>query len=385
MDFSLTEEQLLLQQSLNRFISDHCDVERHRRLSKTSQGFDPAVWRQFADLGWLAVPFGEALGGMGGSAVDLMVVGQAMGRGLLREPYLATVVTCGGFLRRAATASQQASYLPRLIAGDSQWAFAFAEPGAGFDLAAVSCSARAGDGGTVLSGEKIAVLNGHCADYLLVTARTDGASRDQQGLSLFIVDSTLPGVRREAFTAVDGSRGANLRFDSVALGGDCLLGSAGEAYPLVEAVVDESIVAMGGEALGAMEVLLDKTVEYARTRKQFGQPIGKFQALQHRMADMYLKVEETRSLLFNAAIQLQEDSQDSAAACAALKVKLCEAGKFVSQQAVQLHGGIGMTDELVVGHHFKRLMLLSKLYGDEAHFLQRYTDLARTGAAAVAV
>ncbi len=250
MDFSLTEEQLLLQQSLNRFISDHCDVERHRRLSKTSQGFDLAVWRQFADLGWLAVPFSEALGGMGGNAVDLMVVGEAMGRGLLREPYLATVVTCGGFLRRAATARQQDSYLPQLIAGSSQWAFAFAEPGAGFNLAAVGCSAHPADGGYVLSGEKITVLNGHCADYLLVTARTDGDSRDQQGLSLFIVDSTLPGVSSEAFTAVDGSRGANLRFDSVALGSECLLGAAGEAYPLIESVVDESIVAMGGGGRG---------------------------------------------------------------------------------------------------------------------------------------
>jgi alkylation response protein AidB-like acyl-CoA dehydrogenase len=376
VNFSLSEEQVLLQDSVARFVAANCDVARHRRLAGTEAGFDPATWRQFAELGWLGVPFSEEQGGSDGNAVDVMVFCEALGRGLVREPYLATVITCGGFLRHGATPQQQSRFIPAIIDGSRQWAFAFAEPGSGYEPAAVACTAADSADGFRLNGSKIAVLNGHCADYLIVTARTVD-EREGGGLSLFVVDTTLPGVAREAFTAVDGSRGAKLVLDNVTVAADCVLGVPGDALPLVEAVIDEAIIAMGGEALGAMQVLLDTTVEYARTRVQFGQPIGKFQALQHRMADMYLKVEDMRSLLYNAAIQLNERSAESALACAALKVKLAEAGRFVSQQAVQLHGGIGMTDELVVGHHFKRLLLLSKLYGDEDYHLQRYLELAR--------
>jgi alkylation response protein AidB-like acyl-CoA dehydrogenase len=374
VDFSLTQEQVLLQDSVGKFVSATCDVERHRRLSKTELAFDPAAWATFAELGWLGIPFSEEQGGIGGSAVDVMVTCESLGRGLLREPFLATVVTCGGFLRRASV-EQQNTYIPGIIDGSAQWAFACAEPGGAYNLAAVACQAEEVEAGYRLSGAKVAVLNAHCADYLVVSARTSGASHDKHGISLFIVDCSLPGVERTPFAAVDGSRGANVQLDGVLVGAQCLLGSAGEALSVIEAVVDEAILAMGGDAVGAMQVLLDATVEYTRTREQFGQPISKFQALQHRMAEMYLKIEETRSLLYNAAIQLDEGSEESAGACAALKVKLAEAGKFVSQEAVQLHGGIGMTDELIVGHHFKRLMLLAKLYGDESYYLQRYVQL----------
>ena len=376
MDFSLSQEQQLLQDSVSRFVADHCGVERHRQLSGSELGYEPAAWQQFADLGWLAIPFSEEQGGIGGSAVDVMVISEALGRGLLREPFLSTVITCGGFLRRASDAQQQA-HIPGIIEGRRQWAFACTEPGSGYTLHAVATTAQAEEAGYRLNGHKIAVLNGHCADYLLVTARTSGQERDDSGISLFIVDASLPGVTVEPFSAVDGGRGANLQLQDVIVDEGALLGEPGAALPLVERVIDESILAMGGEALGAMQVLLDTTVEYTRTREQFGQAIGKFQALQHRMADMYLKVEEMRSLLFNAAIQLQQDSDEAVLACAALKVKLCEAGRFVSQQAVQLHGGIGMTDELAVGHHFKRLMLLARLHGDEAYYLQRYMDLQK--------
>ena len=376
MNFTLTEEQLLLQDSVGRFVADHCDVQRHRRLAKTEKGYDPSAWQQFADLGWLGVPFAEDQGGIGGSAADVMVFCQALGRGLVREPYLSTVITCGALLRRGGNARQQASHIPAIIDGSSQWAFAFAEHNSGYQLAAVDCAAAAAPGGYRLNGGKIAVLNGHCADYLVVTARTAGGRGDQHGLTLFIVDTTLPGVTLEPFTAVDGSRAANLQLDDVAVGTDCVLGAVGETYALVVTAIDEAIIAIGAEALGAMQVLLDTTVAYTRTREQFGQPIGKFQALQHRMAEMYLKVEETRSLLYHAVIRMDEGGAEAARACAALKVKLAEAGTFVSQQAVQLHGGIGMTDELVVGHHFKRLLLLSKLYGDEDYYLQRYQALS---------
>lgn len=376
MDFSLSQEQALLKDSIDKFVREETDVERHRRLSKTATGFDQASWQQFAELGWLSVPFVEEVGGFGGNAIDVMVVAEALGKGLVREPFLTTVVTCGSLLTRAGNGSQQQHYIPAIIDGSAQWAFAFAEKQSRYNLASVSCHVSTQDDGFILSGEKIAVLNGHIADYLIVSARTAGAELDPAGISLFIVDANAPGIKREIFPALDGTYIATIRFDNVSLSQETLLGTAGEALAVVEAVIDDSIIAMGAEALGSMQTLLDATVEYTKTREQFGQPIGKFQALQHRMADMYLKLEETRSLLLDAAIQLSENSATASKACAALKVKLAEAGRYVSQQAVQLHGGIGMTDELNVGHHFKRLQLLAMLYGDEHYYLQRYTRLA---------
>jgi alkylation response protein AidB-like acyl-CoA dehydrogenase len=377
VDFTLSEEQVLAQDRVARFVADNCDVTRHRELANSTTGFDPAAWQQFADLGWLAVPFSEEQGGIGGTATDIMVFCEALGRGLVREPFLHTVVTCGAFLRHGGSAEQQGLYIPAIIDGSKQWAFACAEPGSGYNPAAVACRAEQTGEGWHLTGEKIAVMNGHCADYLVVTARTGGAQRDRAGVTVFVVATALAGVSVEPFTAVDGSRAATVRLDKVQITPDCILGTAGAGLGLVDTVMDDTAIAAGGEALGAMQALLDATVEYTRTREQFGQPIGKFQALQHRMADMYLKLEETRSLLYHAAIRMSEGSAEAAQACAALRVKLAEAGKFISQQAVQLHGGIGMSDELDVGHHFKRLLLLSKLYGDEDYYLQRYMELAR--------
>ncbi len=370
MDFSLSEEQVLLRDSVDKYVREECDVERHRTLSRSEPGYDPAAWRQFAELGWLAVPFDEELGGIGGGATDLMVVAEALGKGLVREPYLHTVVTCGSLLQRGATAEQQQQFIPGIIEGSAQWAFAFAEQGSGYDLARLETTARPGGDGFVLDGGKVAVLNAHCADYLLVTARVN------DGVTLFIVDADADGVSRDSFVAIDGSRGADLRLDGVKLGADRVIGNVGEGLAVIEPALDLAIVALGAEALGAMQALLEATVEYSKTREQFGQPIGKFQALQHRMADMYMKVEETRSLLLNAAIQIDEQGEESAAACAGLKVKVAEAGRHVAQEAIQIHGGIGMTDELSVGHHYKRLMVLAKLYGDEAWHLQRFARLS---------
>ena len=369
VDFSLNEEQVLLRDSVDKYVREHCSVERHRRLSRAEPGFDPAAWRQFAALGWLAVPFGEELGGIGGGAVDLMVVAEALGKGLVREPFLHTVVTCGGLLQQGGSLEQQREFIPAIIDGSAQWAFAFAERGSGYDLARVATAARREGDGFSLDGEKLAVLNGHCADFLVVSARTD------HGVTLFIVDAKADGVSREPFVAVDGSRGAHVRLNRVRAGVGRVLGGVGRGMAVIEPALELAIVAMGAEALGSMQALLQATVEYTKTREQFGQPIGKFQVLQHRMADMYMKVEETRSLVLNAAIQFDERGEELAAACAALKVKLAEAGRFVAQEAVQLHGGIGMTDELSVGHHYKRLMVLEKLYGDEAWHLQRFADL----------
>jgi alkylation response protein AidB-like acyl-CoA dehydrogenase len=222
VDFSLSQEQQLLQDSVSRFVADHCGVERHRQLSGSELGYEPAAWQQFADLGWLAIPFSEEQGGIGGSAVDVMVISEALGRGLLREPFLSTVITCGGFLRRASDAQQQA-HIPGIIEGRRQWAFACTEPASGYTLHAVATTAQAEEAGYRLNGHKIAVLNGHCADYLLVTARTSGQERDDSGISLFIVDASLPGVTVEPFSAVDGGRGANLQLQDVIVDEGALL------------------------------------------------------------------------------------------------------------------------------------------------------------------
>jgi alkylation response protein AidB-like acyl-CoA dehydrogenase len=381
VDFSLSEEQVLLRDSVDRYVREHCGVERHRRLSAAEPGFDRDTWRQFADLGWLSIPFSSELGGVAGGATDLMVVTEALGRGLVREPFLHTVVTCGGFLQRGGSARQQQEYIPAIIDGSAQWAFAFAEQHSGYDLARVQTIARRVREGYQLQGKKLAVLNAHCANHFVVSARVVGTENEPPGVSLFIVDAASPGIARENFVAVDGSRGAHIGLDSVPVSGARMLGGAGQGLSLMETVIDTAIVAIGAEALGAMLALLDATVEYTKAREQFGQPISKFQVLQHRMAEMYMKVEETRSLLLNAAIALEAGSAEAASACAALKVKVAEAGRFVAQQAVQLHGGIGMTDELCVGHHYKRLMVLGKLYGDETWYLQKFADLAATRAA----
>jgi alkylation response protein AidB-like acyl-CoA dehydrogenase len=381
VDFSLSDEQVLLRDSVDKYVREQCGVERHRALCTSEMGFDPGAWQQFADLGWLSVPFSENLGGIGGGATDLMVVAEALGKGLVREPFLTTVVTCGELLQRGGSAEQQQQFIPSIIDGSAQWAFAFSEQSSGYNLARVETTARRQGEGYVLDGKKLAVLNAHCADHLLVSTRTAGVTGDREGITLFVVDANGAGVSRDSFVAVDGSRGAHIHLDSVTVGTDQVLGEMDQGLPLMESVIDTAIVALGAEAVGSMQALLDATVEYTKTREQFGQPISKFQALQHRMADMYLKVEETRSLLLNAAIQLDEDSSEAGAACAALKVKVSEAGRFVAQQAVQLHGGIGMTDELCVGHHYKRLMMLAKLYGDEAWYLQKFAQIAATRAA----
>jgi alkylation response protein AidB-like acyl-CoA dehydrogenase len=373
VDFSLTEEQVLLRDSVTKYIAQNGGVERHRQLSMSERKYDEDSWQSFAQLGWLALPFSEDSGGLGGSVTDMMVLCESLGRGVIREPYLHTVVSCGGLLSHAGSDAQCGSYLPPIMEGQSQWAFAFAESQSGYDFSAISSTAAPEADGYRLNGEKIAVLNGHVADFFIVTALID--PNDCGTLSLFVVPAEQSGITRTTFTAVDGSGGAVLCFDNVLLPADSLLGEAGSALGSIDVVLDRAIVAAGAESLGAMQVLLDATVEYTKTREQFGQPIGKFQALQHRMAEMYLKLEETRSLLFNAAILLDQDSPEAPAACAGLKVKLAEAGRYISHESVQLHGGIGMTDELIVGHMFKRLLLLAKLYGDEDYYLDRYLRL----------
>jgi alkylation response protein AidB-like acyl-CoA dehydrogenase len=371
MDLSLSEEQQLLKDSAARFVKDHYSVEQKRALRDTEPGFSADNWQKFAELGWLALPFAEADDGIGGGALDVAVLMEEFGRGLVAEPFLVNVAICGAFLRRASE-SLRAAHIPKLMEGQSQWAFAYAEANSRYRLNNVATVATATDAGFQISGAKISVLNAHAANHFIVSARTAGEQRDEQGISLFVVPSDAKGLTLKSYQLVDGSYGADVSFDNVPVDAADLIGELGQGQEMMDDVVAEAIIAIGAEAVGAMDALLEQTVEYTKTREQFGQPIGSFQALQHRMADMFMLCQATRSILYYAAIAREEQRDDMQQAASALKVKLDEAGRFVSQQAVQLHGGIGMTDELGIGHYYKRLLLLNTLFGDGEHHLDQY-------------
>jgi len=348
MNFSLSDEQQMLADSARRFVQG---------------GYQPeTLWRQFAELGWLALPFDEDNGGLGAGLVETMVLLEELGRGGVITPYLATVVLGGGVLRRA-DAGWRARYVPDLVAGDLQLALAVDEQERVFAPENTALQAREEGADYVLSGDKILVLNGDQADRILVLARTSGKPGDQQGLSLFMLDPHSQGVTVTPHRLVDGHRAAQLQFDDVRLSADTLVFPKDAAFEPVRAVLDEAILALGAEAVGALSVLLDDTVEYSKTRKQFGVPIGSFQVLQHRMADMFMALEQTRSLLLAATLKTVEGHEDARQAVHALKARIGGAGRHIAQEAVQLHGGMGMTDELSVGHYFKRITAMDGLFG----------------------
>lgn len=376
MDFSLSEEQTLLQDSVERFVQNDYAFETRQKLIAQDPGYSVENWKQFAELGWLGMPFPEADGGFGGGAVETMIMMEALGRGLVVEPFVPTVVLAGGALKLAGSAAQKAAHLAGIMDGSVQGALAFTEPQSRYNLADVAVTARQQGDGWVIDGTKSVVLNGPSADLLVVSARTGGEQRDRDGVSLFLVPGDSAGISRRDYPTVDGLRAAEITFDGVEVGADALLGEAGAGLPVLEQVIDEGILAIGAEAVGAMEVAYKVTVEYCKTREQFGQPIGQFQVLQHRMVDMFMQHEQAKSLLYMAAMRMDEGYGDAARkAVSALKVQVGKSGRFVGQQAVQLHGGMGMTDELSVGHYFKRLTTIDTLFGNSDVHLKRFGAL----------
>lgn len=376
MDFSFTEEQTLLSDSVERFVQNDYGFEDRQKLIRKDPGFSPDNWKTFAELGWLGVPFSEADGGFGGSAVDTMILMEQFGKGLVIEPYLASVILAGGALKIAGSPDQKARLLGGLIEGSTQAALAFAEPQGRFNLADLTTRAEAQGEGYRLNGYKCVVLNGPAADFFIVSARTSGERRDPEGVSLFIVPGDAEGVSRRDYPTVDGFRASEVTFEDVALGAEALLGEAGAGYPVMERVIDEGILAVGSEAVGCMEVLYKDTVEYCKTREQFGQPIGKFQVLQHRMVDMFMEHEQSKSLMYMAAMRMDEGYDvEAKKAVSAFKVQVGKSGRFVAQNAVQLHGGMGMTDELNIGHYFKRLTTIDTLFGNVDFHLKRFGAL----------
>jgi len=376
MDFSFSDEQGLLKDSVERFIKNDYAFDARQKLTKTEQGFSPKNWRTYAELGWLGVPFTEADGGFGGGPIETMLIMEQFGRGLVVEPFLPTVVLVGGMLRLAGKTAQKEKYLARIIDGSLQGAFAFAEPQGRFNLAdLITTGVKSGDG-YVLNGHKAVVINGPSADLLVVSARTAGQQRGRGGISLFLVDANSPGVTRRDYPTVDALRASEVRLDNVLVDKSAVLGRVGRAIDVIEQAVDEATLAIGAEAVGCMEVLYKATVEYCKTRQQFGQPIGKFQVLQHRMVDMFMEYEQSKSLMFMAAMRLAEGYGPQAQkAVSAFKVQVGKSGRFVGQSAVQLHGGMGMTEELSIGHYFKRLTMIDTMFGNVDHHLKRFGSL----------
>jgi pimeloyl-CoA dehydrogenase small subunit len=376
MDFSFSDEQSMLKDSVERFIQNDYGFEDRQKVAALDAGFSAENWKTFAELGWLGVPFAEADGGFGGGAVETMLLAEQFGKGLVVEPYVPTVLLAGGFLKAAGTAEQKQNYLAGIIDGSRQGAFAFAEPQGRFNLADLTTTAVAAGDGYTLNGYKAVVINGPAADLLVVSARTSGGQRDADGVSLFLVDASAEGVSRRDYPTVDALRASEITLENVALGGDALLGELGGGLPIIEEVVDGAILAIGAEAVGSMEVLYKDTVEYCKTREQFGQPIGKFQVLQHRMVDMFMEYEQAKSLMYMAAMRLDEGYSDEARkAVSAFKVQVGKSGRFVGQNAVQLHGGMGMTEELNIGHYFKRLTMIDTMFGNVDHHLKRFGSL----------
>ena len=375
MDFSFTEEQTLLRNSVQKFVQNDYTFEKRRAIVKTDAGWSRSNWMKFAELGLLGAPFTEDQGGLGGGPIETMIIMEEFGRGIVIEPYLGTVVLAGGFLRHAGSKAQQEKFIPEIVEGKRVFAFAFAEPQGRYNLADLNVTAKKSGAGYTLNGHKAVVIGAPWADSLIVTARTAGGQRDEKGVSVFVVDKKAKGVSCRDYPTVDGLRASEVTFENVALGADALIGQADNGLPLVERVVDEGIAALSAEAIGGMKVLNDTTVEYCKTRKQFGVPIGKFQVLQHRMVDMFMNYEQSVSITYMVTLKLNESEAERKKAASAAKVQIGKAGRFIGQNAVQLHGGMGMTDELNVGHYFKRLTMIDTMFGNVDHHLKRYASL----------
>lgn len=372
MDFEFSDEQRLLKDSVERLIADRYGFESRKAYLSSASGWSTEVWAQYADLGLLGLPFAEEYGGFGGGPVETMIVMEAFGRGLVLEPYFATIILGGGVLRHAASAAQRTELLPLVGAGKLKLALAHVERHSRYDLAHVTTTAqRAGDG-WVINGAKSVVLHGDCADRILVSARTSGGARDRDGIGIFLVDAAA--VTRQGYPTQDGLRAAEISFINARAQA---VGDPAGGLPVLERVTDEALAALAAESVGLMTEMHELTVEYLKTRQQFGRPIGQFQVLQHRSVDMFVALEQARSITLYATMMASDDNvRERARAMAATKVQVGKSGRHIGQECVQLHGGIGMTAEYKAGHYFKRMTMIDKMYGDADFHL---AALARMG------
>ena len=370
MDFALTDEQRLLQHSVERLFADHYAFEARKRYGQEPGGFSRALWARYAELGLLGLPFEEAYGGSARGPVETMIVMEQIGRALALEPYLATVVLGGGLLRLGGSEAMRAELVPQIASGDLILAFAHAERQSRYDLADVAARARRDGAGFVVDGAKSLVLHGDSARKFIVSARLAGGQNDRAGVGLFLVDAAADGVSTRGYPTVDGQRAAEVTFSGVRVPAAAAIGEPGAAFPLIERIADQAIAALAAEAVGAMAAMHETTVDYMKTRKQFGVTIGSFQALQHRAADMLIALEQARSMAMLATMMAADDDvRERRQAVSAAKVQIGRSGRIVGQGAVQIHGGIGMTMETKVGHYFKRLTTIDTMFGDADHHL----------------
>ncbi len=377
MNFTFSDEQILIRDMAERFFRDDYGLEARRKHQAMPGGFCRDTWAQYADMGWLALGIPENLGGIGGGAVDMAILVEAMGGGLAVEPFLATVVLGGTLVRDGASPDVRADLLPQLAAGELHLSFACSEAQSRYDLNDVRTRARADGGGFVLNGVKTMALHAGTADKIAVTARTAGDERDDGGVTVFLIDADAPGVTITDYATVDGLRAGDVTLEGVRVGADAVLGDIDGGLALAETVVDRAAALVSAEAAGLMAALTRDTVAFLKERKQFGRPLGDFQALQHRATEMYMETELTRSLAYMAAVRQDGGDREAARRAASqAKAKAGQAGRLIGQEAVQLHGGMGVTDEMPVGHYFKRLTLIDHSFGDRAHHLDRLADMS---------
>jgi alkylation response protein AidB-like acyl-CoA dehydrogenase len=375
MDFTYTQTQDMIRDTLSRFLADTYDFDKRSKMIASDAGRDPGVWQALAqDLGMLGAAFSEEHGGLGGGALENAIIMEELGKVIAVEPYLQTVVIGGGALKAVGGAVADA-VIPEIIAGNVIIGFAYAEPHGRYDLANIRTTAKKDGAGYVLNGHKGVVYAAPWATHLLVTARTGGSGRERDGVSVFLIDAKTAGIVRRDYPTVDGFQASEIYFENAAIPGDALLGDEGAGLPLIEQIVDEATIGICAEACGVTERLHSGTLDYSKQRQQFGQPIGRFQVLQHRMVDMFMEVEQARSMTLMATLKLAHAANERAAAVSACKAKVSLACKFVGQNAVQTHGGIGITQELAIGHYFKRATMIEGQFGSADYHFDRYERL----------
>jgi alkylation response protein AidB-like acyl-CoA dehydrogenase len=372
MDLTPSDEQRLLRESADRFVSETYTADHRRRIANDPLGYSADIWKQFADLGWLALPISEAHGGLGGGAIEVGILMEAFGRGLVSEPYLSTVVIGASLISECGTEAQKQALLPDIADGSLILAFAHSERQARFDLADVRTTAKKTPDGWRLDGHKTAVLDGSAAGQIIVSARTDDANGK---LCLFLVPQGTRGFILRDFPRLGGGRACNLELRDVRLSADALLGDGRDALPAIEAVIDRAIAALGAEAVGIMQTLLDQTLEYTKIRKQFGRPLSANQVIRHRLADMAMQCDEARSMALRAALMADAEPVARSRAASGAKAKIGKCARFVAEQSVQLHGAMGVTEELDIGSYFKRLLAFDTLFGGSAHHYRRHAAL----------
>ncbi len=375
MNFEFSEEQTMLRDSVARFIQDNYDFDTRRTIAESANAINSNYWQTFAELGWLSLPFDEAYGGFSGNAVDTMLLMEEFGKGLVLEPFLATVILFGGMLQKSGDAALQEQWIPKIIDGSCQGALAATERQSRYEFTDIATTAKPDGDSYVLNGEKVVVLNGFNADQLIVSARTAGEQSDSRGISLFLLAADSAGVERLGYRMMDGQLVANLVFKNVSVPASQLLGELHGGYGLLKSTLLDAKLALSAEAVGVMEALNAKTLEYTKTRKQFGVPIGSFQALQHRMVDTFMACEQTRSLLYRAVCAVTDQKEEAEAEVHALAVMVARAGKLIGSEATQLHGGMGLTDELDVTHYAKRLMMINATFGNGDYHQAKFNAL----------